>query len=177
MASGAESHGRGRSGRRSGRALRFVAAALAALGLLAGAATAYGYLRLHGSLPLLDGTVPIARLGAPVTVERDALGVPTLRGANRLDVARATGFIHAQERFFQMDLLRRRAAGELSELFGPVALPVDRKTRLHRFRAVAARVVAGAPAAERTLLEAYTDGVNAGVAALRDRPFEYLLLR
>src|SRR6266508_1763258 len=98
MASGAESHGRGRSGRRSGRALRFVAAA-----------TAYGYLRLHGSLPLLDGTVPIARLGAPVTVERDALGVPTLRGANRLDVARATGFIHAQERFFQMDLLRRRA--------------------------------------------------------------------
>jgi hypothetical protein len=58
----------------------------------------------------------LAGLSAPVTVERDALGIPTIRGETRLDVARATGFVHAQERFFQMDLLRRTAAGELAEL-------------------------------------------------------------
>ena len=48
-------------------------------------------------------------------IERDALGVPVVRGGSRLDVARATGFLHAQERYFQMDLLRRSAAGELAE--------------------------------------------------------------
>jgi penicillin amidase len=85
--------------------------------------------------------------------------------------------VHAQDRFFQMDLLRRRAAGELAELFGPLAVEVDRKTRLHRFRAVALRVLANLPPPDRGLLEAYTGGVNAGLAALRDRPFEYLLLR
>ncbi|HEY6002262.1 MAG TPA: penicillin acylase family protein [Anaeromyxobacter sp.] len=164
----------GRSAR--ARAVRWGLWAIAALSLLALVALSYGWYRLRSSLPQLDGAQPVARLEAPVTVERDALGVPTVRGASRLDVARATGFLHAQERFFQMDLLRRRAAGELAELFGPMALPVDRKTRRHRFRAVAARVVAGASAAEQELLEAYSDGVNAGLAALRDRPFEYLLL-
>jgi penicillin amidase len=169
-----------RSGRRGGggrRALRALTVALAALCLLAAAAGAWAYLRLRASLPLLDGEAPLAGLSAPVSVERDALGVPTLRGATRLDVARATGFVHAQERFFQMDLLRRRAAAELSELFGPIALEVDRKARLHRFRAVAQRAVAGLPPAARALLEAYADGVNAGLSGLREPPFEYLLLR
>ena len=58
----------------------------------------------------------------PVRVERDARGVPVVRGSSRLDVARATGFLHAQERFFQMDLLRRSAAGELAEIFAESAL-------------------------------------------------------
>ena len=60
----------------------------------------------------------MAGLGAPVRIERDALGVPVVRGGSRLDVARATGFLHAQDRFFQMDLLRRSAAGELAALVG-----------------------------------------------------------
>jgi acyl-homoserine lactone acylase PvdQ len=68
------------------------------------------------SVPLLDGEIEIAGLASPVTIERDALGVPTIRGSSRLDVAQALGFLHAQERFFQMDLMRRQAAGELSEL-------------------------------------------------------------
>ena len=90
-------------------------------------------------LARLDGEVRLSGLSAPVAIERDALGVPTIRAANRVDVARATGFLHAQERFFQMDLLRRRAAGELSELFGPPTLQVDRDARIHRFRALAKR--------------------------------------
>jgi penicillin amidase len=135
------------------------------------------YQHLQASLPPLDGQVPLAGLTAPVTVERDALGIPTIRGANRLEVARATGFVHAQDRFFQMDLLRRSAAGELAVLFGKKALPRDRSARLHRFRAQAQDVLASLPAADQQLLEAYAAGVNVGLAALGAPPFEYLLLR
>ena len=134
------------------------------------------YLQLHGSLAQLDGAAPLAGLSAPVIVERDALGIPTIRGESRLDVARATGFVHAQERFFQMDLLRRTAAGELAALLGTTALPLDRAHRLHRFRYRAQHVLTAA-AEEQALITAYTAGVNAGLAALSAPPFEYLLLR
>src|SRR5262249_26235905 len=116
-------------------------------------------------------------LAAPVTVERDDLGVPTIRGSSRLDVARGLGFVHAQDRFFQMDLFRRAAAGELAELFGHAAVAQDRSVRLHRFRSVAQRVQETAPAPDRALVEAYAAGVNAGLSALGSKPFEYLVLR
>lgn len=103
------------------------------------------YSRLHGSLPQLDGAAVLAGLSAPATVERDALGIPVIRGANRLDVARVTGFVHAQERFFQMDLLRRTAAGELAALFGPAALDLDRAHRPHRFRHRARQALTAVP--------------------------------
>ncbi|MCZ6771190.1 MAG: penicillin acylase family protein [Proteobacteria bacterium] len=135
------------------------------------------YLSLRGSLPKLDGIVLVEGLEALVLIERDTLGVATIRGGNRIDVARATGFLHAQERFFQMDLLRRSAAGELAELFGVRAVPVDKTRRLHRLRAVAHRVITNASAGESALLEAYAQGVNAGLDALSVRPFEYLVLR
>ncbi len=89
---------------------------------------------LSASLPTLDGVLAVAGLERPVVVERDSLGIPTIRGENRKDIAYATGFVHAQDRFFQMDTLRRRAAGELSELFGPATLPADREARVHRFQ-------------------------------------------
>jgi penicillin amidase len=158
-------------------ALRWTTRAAAALLLLLGLAAAAGWWVLGRSLPVLDGAAPLDGLSAPVTVTRDALGIPTVRGATRLDVARATGFLHAQDRLFQMDLLRRRAAGELAELVGARALPVDRRTRRHRLREVARRAVAASTASERALLAGYAAGVNAGAAALSARPFEYLLLR
>lgn len=135
-----------------------------------------GYFTLRASLPRLDGEMRIAGLSSPVTVERDAAGVPTIHGASQADVTRAVGFLHAQERYFQMDLLRRVSAGELSELVGAGALEVDRKHRVHRFRTVAREVVARLNAEQRALLQAYADGVNAGLAALGARPFEYWLL-
>ncbi len=135
------------------------------------------WLMLRASLPVLDGTVRGNGLSATVTVDRDALGVPTISGVDRGDLAYATGFLHAQDRFFQMDLLRRAAAGELSELLGPAALDLDRRHRLHRFRNRALTALAGAPADERHLIELYTRGVNDGLRALSIRPFEYLLLR
>lgn len=145
-----------------------------ALGLLA---AAWFFFQLRASRPLLDGSANLAGLIADVRIERDGIGVPTIRGASRLDVARALGWLHAQERFFQMDLLRRRAAGELAELVGAAALATDKATRIHGFRAVARAAIERASPAERALAEAYTAGVNAGLGALGTKPFEYILLR
>ena len=135
------------------------------------------YLQLRGGLPQLDGTAVLAGLGAAVEIERDGSGIPTIRGQSRLDVARASGFVHAQDRFFQMDVLRRAAAGEMAALFGPTALELDRANRLHRFRHRAGLALAAAPAEDRALLAAYVAGVNAGLNGLSAPPFEYLLLR
>ncbi len=133
--------------------------------------------QIAGSLPRLEGRQGLPGLEAAVTVERDALGVPTLRGANRIDLARATGFIHAQERFFQMDLLRRRGAGELAELLGPGLLEADQDARRHRFRALAEKIMDAATPEDNRLFTAYAQGVNSGLAALHKPPFEYLALR
>ena len=131
---------------------------------------------LLGSLPHLDGHLTAADLSAPVVIERDALGIPTIRAANRLDLAFATGFVHGQDRFFQMDLLRRYSAGELAEVVGAAALDADREQRVHRFRTVAKRVTDKSSQHDREILEAYSKGVNAGLASLSAKPFEYLLL-
>ncbi|RZA33671.1 MAG: penicillin acylase family protein [Lysobacteraceae bacterium] len=148
---------------------------LAGLLVLVLLALAAGWLYLRASLAQLDGERKAPGLAAAVTVARDAAGVPLISGASRADLAYATGFIHAQERFFQMDLLRRTAAGELAELFGPRALPLDRSRRLHRFRARAQLALARLPAGERALLDRYVAGVNDGIKALRAQPFEYAL--
>jgi penicillin amidase len=160
------------------RRLWIVGLAIAIL-LTIGAAAAVVWARaeLRGSLPTLSGELRLEGLSAPVMVTRDALGIPTIRGASRLDVARATGFLHAQDRFFQMDLARRRAAGELSALVGTRALIADRQIRLHRFRAEAQRAIASMDPEWRAILEAYTSGVNSGLSRLRKAPFEYTVLR
>jgi penicillin amidase len=159
--------------RRSVRYLGFAALALAGVLLLAAAA---GWFTLRGSLAALDGSVAIAGLSDRVTVTRDAAGVPTVTAQNPRDLVRALGFLHAQDRYFQMDLMRRAAAGELAALLGPDVLASDRQLRPHRFRDVARAAVAGLDAPSRALLDAYVGGVNAGLDALRSRPFEYWLL-
>jgi len=157
--------------------LRLLGGAASVLLLIALALAAWFYVKMRASLPLLDGQASIAGLGANVTVERDAQGVPTLRGSSRLDVAAALGFLHAQDRFFQMDCSRRHAAGELAELFGKAALPHDRLVRIHGFRTLAQQVLKNLSADERELIEAYTKGVNVGLARLGTKPFEYILTR
>src|SRR5260370_3887904 len=131
---------------------------------------------LSASLPTLDGNLEAAGLQRPVEVERDSLGIPTIRGENRKDIAYATGFVHAQDRYFQMDTLRRRAAGELSELFGQATLPADREARVHRFLARADSEFSALHKDERELLQAYADGANSGLCQLKAKPFEYYLL-
>lgn len=157
--------------------LRHLLSVLSVLLVLTLLTAAWGWWRIRSSLPQLDGSRTLAGLGAPVTIERDSLGVPTLSGTSRNDVARATGFVHAQDRFFQMDLLRRTGAGELSEIFGPAALEIDRAHRLHGFRHLAEKVLAALPPEHRALLDAYTAGVNAGLAASAKAPWEYVVLR
>ena len=159
------------------RVLTFFVIALMALVVALAGAAFWVRSELRASLARTSGTVPVRGLQSAVTIERDALGIPTIRGISRADVARATGFVHAQDRYFQMDLARRRAAGELSALVGGAAVPLDRQVRVHRFRDQARRTVALLTPRDRTVLEAYTAGVNRGLATLDASPFEYLILR
>ena len=151
------------------------------LALSAGAAIVLiglsAWLAVRASLPQLDGVISLPGLAAPLSLERDALGTAVLRGENRPDLARGLGFLHAQERFFEMDLTRRSAAGELSALFGEKALTRDKVRRAHRLRARLSERLAQLPASDQALLSAYADGVNAGLAGLPLRPWQYLLLR
>lgn len=150
---------------------------LSVLALFAGAALFYGWRQMRGSLPQLDGERVLTGISTRVTIGRDALGTPTITGSTRADVACASGFVHAQDRFFQMDLLRRNGAGELAELFGPTALALDKSARLHGFRRLAGQVLEKLSAPERELLQAYAVGVNAGLASLGNTPWEYIVLR
>ena len=137
---------------------------------------ATGWWLLGGSRARLDGQHTLAGLSASVRLSRDALGTVTLQGQNRGDLSYALGYVHAQERFFEMDLMRRVSAGELAALVGSAALPSDLNHRRHRLRAVVEAAYAQMPPAQKLQLDRYRDGVNAGLADLRVRPWEYLLL-
>jgi penicillin amidase len=158
------------------RPARILAWALGSLAVVALAGIAAAWLALRASLPQTEGEAVLPGLGAPVAVERDAAGVPVIRGRSRADVARATGYVHAQDRLFQMDLLRRTGAGELAALLGAGLLDADRAIRPHQFRARAREALAAMPAADRAILAAYAQGVNAGASSLGARSFEYALL-
>lgn len=131
---------------------------------------------LSGSLPVVTGKRELSDLQAEVRVDRDSLGTATIHAVSEWDAMRALGYVHAQERYFEMDLMRRTAAGELAELLGPSALDADRKRRIHRFRYRASRNFGAFSAGRERLLDAYADGVNAGLGDLTTRPWPYLLL-
>lgn len=142
--------------------------------LIAGVALAW--VLLNKSLPQIDGEIARTRLSADATIARDAAGIPVISASTRRDLSYATGYAHAQDRFFQMDLTRRNAAGELSELFGALALPRDKQNRLHRFRARAGVALKKLSAVDAEIISAYADGVNDGLDGLGAKPFEYFLL-
>lgn len=144
--------------------------------LLATIAT-WVYSRIDGALPQLEGKSTVFGLTDTAIIERDIQGIATIKAKSRNDIAVAIGFVHAQERFFQMDLLRRNSAGELSSLFGRLALDYDKSIRRHRFRDRARAIVNQLPEAQMALIKAYTRGVNQGLMSLKSVPFEYLLLQ
>lgn len=150
-------------------------AAFAALLLVVVVAAAW--VAVRGSLPELEGEVNVAGLSSTATIARDASGIPVITASSRTDLAFATGYAHGQNRFFQMDGIRRQAAGELSALIGAATIEIDKAFRFHRFRDRAAAVLAASSPEEIAILQAYADGVNAGLESLDSRPFEYLLLR
>jgi penicillin amidase len=159
---------------RPARSLRIAMVVLLLLAV-AGTLTVVGLVR--GSLAVLDGERRLPALESAVAVDRDDLGIPDIVASSRADAACALGYLHAQDRFFQMDLQRRSAAGELAALMGQAARGMDREARIHRFRERARQILAILPREQRDLLEAYAAGVNAGLNDLRVRPFEYLVLR
>lgn len=150
------------------RLLRGIARLFTVLGilLLFVAALIGGVLWL--TLPRSNQTARIQGLSAPVDISFDADGIPRIKAANDLDAAAALGFVHARDRMFEMDLMRRNASGRLSELAGPVTLPLDRTMRTLGLRQAAEADYAALPANTRAILQAYANGVNAWIA-LRGR--------
>lgn len=134
------------------------------------------YWFLSQSLPKLNGTIA-APVTNKITVTRDRQGTAQISGKSRTDVSYALGFLHGQERFFQMDLLRRNSAGELAELFGDIALNHDRSIRVHQFRKRVKKYLNALTSKQQEILRQYTLGVNHGLTQLGANPFEYALLQ
>ncbi|MGA2607982.1 MAG: penicillin acylase family protein [Terriglobia bacterium] len=127
------------------------------------------YWRARASLAQLEGAIQVAGLSAPVEVLRDARGVPHLRASSLQDLFFAQGYVTAQDRLWQMDLSRRLAEGELSEVFGERTLRLDLDNRTLGFRQVSQRALAELSPEARAPLTAYANGVNAFIASHRDR--------
>ncbi len=155
-------------------------ASLAAVLLVAIAAVFAGLQhRLRTSLPPLDGTLRLPGLSAPVTVRRDAHGVPHIEAATLDDLLTAQGWVTAGDRLWQMDMARRLPAGEAAEVLGPSLVAHDRTERVLGLRDVAARMIRTLPSTQMAQLEAYASGVNAFIAqaeAAGTLPAEFSLL-
>jgi penicillin G amidase len=137
-----------------------------------------GFLWLRTSLPREEGRLALPGLGAETRISRDEYGIPTITAASEHDAAFALGFVHAQDRLFQMDVMRRYGAGRLSEWFGPATLRADRFTRTLGLYRAAERQYAGAAPGLRAVLDAYAAGVNAYLTHHAGAlPPEYELLR
>jgi penicillin amidase len=146
--------------------------------LLASLALLAGWWIVRDSLPQLDGNVRVPELKAKVEVTRDRYGVPRIRAESLEDLLVAQGYVTAQDRLWQMDLLRRTAAGELSEIFGAVTLEMDRENRTLGLRVAAEEEASRLQEDSRAALEAYARGVNRYIEERRDRlPAEFRVLR
>jgi penicillin G amidase len=159
------------------RLLRWLGWTFAGLVLLSGLGLAGGYLWLRGSLPQVDGEITVAGLGAPVTIVRDRWAIPHIEAHGLLDATFALGFVHAQDRLWQMEFQRRLGAGRLAEILGAAALPSDRFMRTLGFRRQAEASLAHLAPDTRAWLEAYADGVNAFLdSRTGPLPPEFLIL-
>jgi len=135
------------------------------------------YSQARSALPQLDGTLPVQGLTAAVTVRRDARGLPTIEAANLEDLFFAQGYVTASDRLFQMDGMRRYAAGELAEIVGPGQVEHDRQQRILGMRVAAQKTIATINALDRSHFEAYARGVNAFIESHHNHlPVEFRLL-
>lgn len=133
------------------------------------------YIGLRASLPELTATIQTKAVSLPATLSRDSIGTAVIDAKNEYDAAFALGYAHAQDRLFQMDLLRRQSAGELSQIVGRRALDLDKKHRFHQFRQRAEDVFAKLSKHEQALLQSYTKGVNLAAESFAIKPLEYIL--
>src|SRR5437867_6346651 len=126
----------------------------------------------------MDGSASLSGLHQEVTVERDRWGVPHIRASSVEDLAEAQGYVMAQDRLWQMDLLRRVARGQLSEILGPRTLAIDKEFRTNGFARAAERDATLMDPESRKVMEAYARGVNQFIAQhKKSLPLEFSLLR
>lgn len=144
---------------------------------LVGLAVTFVWFRLAASADRPEGPVDLAGLADTVTVELDSLGIPTIQAQSEADGWRGLGYMHATDRLWQLEFLRRIASGRLAELFGEVAYPTDRFTRTLGLARMAREASAQLSHEERAALEAYVDGVNARLSADAPLPPEFRVLR
>jgi penicillin amidase len=146
--------------------------------LAAGAGVLWLRSAAKAALPILDGDLHLAGLSAPVMVRRDAHGVPHIYASTQDDLFFAQGYVTAQDRLWQMDVLRRSANGDLAEVLGNSLVRHDLAQRVFQFRNTAQRIYANLAAADRARLDAYARGVNLFIAQHGDAlPPEFMLLR
>jgi penicillin G amidase len=144
--------------------------------LLIAAGTAIWWF-VYRPLPQVDGTVVVNGLHGDVTVDRDRWGIPHIRAGSAEDMVEAQGYVMAQDRLWQMDLLRRAARGQLSEIFGPAVLSIDKKFRTLGFGRVAEREATAESGERRAIGEAYARGVNTFIEQHQNQlPLEFSIL-
>lgn len=147
------------------------------MALVVAAVAGGGYWYVHGKLPQRQGKAALAGLQAPVSVRFDSRGVPHIEARNEPDLYRALGYVHAQDRLFQMEIVRRLARGELAEVLGSQLVPTDTLFRTLRIGEQAERMVERqdkqAPA--WLALQAYLEGINAWQSS-HPKPIEFDLL-
>jgi penicillin G amidase len=135
------------------------------------------YFVARKALPVLDGRLAVSGLSAPVTVIRDGRGVPTIVASSYDDLYFAQGYVTAQDRLWQMDIMRRAAAGELSEIVGDDTLKLDREQRILGLRAAARKSLAMASPRDQEQLNAYARGVNAFIENQKNKlPIEFRVM-
>jgi penicillin amidase len=157
------------------RILLWVALGLAVLVALAGG---WAYMTVRSALPQLDGTLRVEGLAAAVKVTRDSHGVPAIEASTLEDLFLAQGYVTAQDRLWQMDIMRRFGAGELSEILGEDTLKIDREQRILGLRAAARKSLQLAGPRDHPYFDAYARGVNAFIESHRDNlPIEFRILK
>jgi penicillin amidase len=140
-------------------------------------AVGYAYYVVHSALPQLDGTIPLKGLSAPVRVTRDNHGVPTIDATTLEDLFYAQGYVTAQDRLWQMDVMRRFAAGEMAEILGPALIEHDREQRIIGLREMARKSVEALSPRDRSYFDAYARGVTTFLASRQDRlPIEFRMI-
>jgi len=136
-----------------------------------------GFVWLMSSLPLIEGRLPVKGLELPATVTRDGAGIPRITARTARDAYFALGWLHAQDRIWQMDTQRRVASGRLAELIGDRGVASDRFIRSLGLGRLAEESLPRLDKPTRDALTAYTQGVNAWIEAHRWRlPLEFTLL-
>lgn len=141
-------------------------------------AAGWAYWVAHSALPQLDGSIKVPGISARVRVVRDEQGVPTIEAATLEDLFFAQGYVTAQDRLWQMDMIRRAAAGELSEVIGSDTLKMDRGQRILGLRVAAETAAKAISPRDRPFFEAYARGVNAFLESHRNHlSLEFRLMK